>query len=101
MVSARVSKRSDKHYSHYLLAVLVLSSNQANAAENSQMNQQQQPNLELLEFLGSFATDEGEWIDPNSLLEEEFSSLIDSIAAQAASTRPQPNNPDNQDSAND
>jgi hypothetical protein len=34
------------------------------------------PDLEFLEFLGQFETDEGEWIDPGSLMAEEFSDLL-------------------------
>lgn len=34
------------------------------------------PSLEFLEFLGSFETDEGEWIDPESLMTEEFNELL-------------------------
>ena len=35
------------------------------------------PDLEFLEFLGQFETDEGEWIDPGSLMAEEFTDLLD------------------------
>ena len=35
------------------------------------------PSLEFLEFLGSFETDEGEWIDPESLMMEEFGELLE------------------------
>lgn len=38
------------------------------------------PNLELIEFLGSFSTDDGEWIDPESLLEEDFPALLKAAA---------------------
>ena len=34
------------------------------------------PDLEFLEFLGQFETDEGEWIDPGSLMAEEFTMLL-------------------------
>ena len=39
------------------------------------------PDLEFLEFLGQFETDSGEWMDPNSLLTEEFTELLDASAA--------------------
>ena len=39
--------------------LLVLCCTQANAAED------EQPSDELLEFLGSFESAKGEWIDPN------------------------------------
>lgn len=35
-----------------------------------------QPDLEFLEFLGQFETDDGQWIDPGSLLAEEFDDLL-------------------------
>lgn len=34
------------------------------------------PDLELLEFLGQFETDNGEWIDPGSLLTEDFEDFL-------------------------
>lgn len=37
----------------------------------------QLPDLEMLEFLGQFATDEGNWVDLDSLLSEEFEELLD------------------------
>ena len=39
------------------------------------------PDLEFLEFLGQFETDAGEWMDPSSLLTEEFTDLLDASAA--------------------
>jgi hypothetical protein len=48
------------------------------AAENEQS--EDAPDLEFLEFLeflGQFETDAGEWIDPGSLLTEEFTVLLD------------------------
>lgn len=36
-----------------------------------------QPDLEFLEFLGQFETDDGQWIDPGSLLADEFEDLLD------------------------
>ncbi len=35
------------------------------------------PDIELLEFLGSFQTDNGEWIEPESLLSDEFEDLFE------------------------
>jgi len=46
------------------------------------------PDIELLEFLGSFSTEEGEWIDPQSLLEEDLSMLIDMAARRRTNERP-------------
>jgi len=34
------------------------------------------PDLEFLEFLGQFETDNGEWVDPGSLLTEDFADLL-------------------------
>lgn len=54
------------------------------AAENNPRFQPQLPDLELLEFLGTFATDEGEWIDPDSLLDNNIGGLLDVDAGSAA-----------------
>ena len=57
------------------------------------------PDLEFLEFLGQFETDEGEWIDPGSLLAEAFTDLLDAaIATEPDSTdsgKAQPGNAGN------
>lgn len=45
------------------------------AAESEQS--EDAPDLEFLEFLGQFETDAGEWIDPDSLLTEEFTELLE------------------------
>lgn len=39
-----------------------------------------EPDLELLEFLGSFETDDGEWIAPESLLDSNFQQLLNMAA---------------------
>ena len=62
------------------------------AAENEQS--EDAPDLEFLEFLGQFETDAGEWIDPDSLLTEEFTELLD------ASTEANSDDNSSDDSAN-
>lgn len=52
------------------------------AAENEQVLQI--PDLELLEFLGSFQTDNGDWIEPESLLTGEFAELLNLAAEMDA-----------------
>jgi len=37
------------------------------------------PDLEFLEFLGSFETHSGDWIDPTELMLPEFQELLDSV----------------------
>ena len=54
------------------------------AAANNARFQSQLPDLELLEFLGSFATDEGDWIDPESLLDNNIAELLDATEGTAA-----------------
>lgn len=51
------------------------------AAEEEQT--EELPDLEFLEFLGRFETDSGEWMDPDSLLTEEFTELLD-VSTDAA-----------------
>lgn len=53
-----------------------------------------QPDLEFLEFLGQFETDDGQWIDPGSLLSEEFEDLLN-VAENSAP----PDNSDNSDNS--
>ncbi len=40
------------------------------------------PSIELLEFLGQWVTDEGQWIDPNDLAVEEFALLLDAAITE-------------------
>ena len=35
------------------------------------------PSVEFLEFLGEWQTDEGEWIDPEELDDEDFANKLD------------------------
>lgn len=58
--------------------------NCAQAAEDSQAIEL--PDIELLEFLGSFQTDQGEWIEPESLLTGEFAELLNIAARMDAVT---------------
>ena len=44
-------------------------------APRASAEDEQQPSLELLEFLGEWETEDGVWIDPLSLLETEESDL--------------------------
>ncbi len=44
------------------------------------------PSLEFLEFLGQWETDEGEWIAPEDLADENFVDLIESALTDSALT---------------
>ena len=69
------------------------------AAEDEPASQAQNaaPDIELLEFLGSFQTDNGEWVEPASLLTEEFTELLNLAARMdAASNSGTGTNDDNQ-----
>lgn len=48
------------------LALILLQWGTVAGAENGAL-----PDLELLEFLGMFATDDGEWVDPTDWIGEE------------------------------
>jgi hypothetical protein len=62
-----------------LSAHIVAFSLQTKAAENIDENSAGDlPGLELLEFLGQFETEQGEWMPPGELLMEEFETLLDS-----------------------
>jgi len=68
------SVRQNSHRGLVVLASVVLSQGgELNAATADDGF----PDLELLEFLGSFSTDTGEFIDPSVLLENEFGQLLD------------------------
>jgi len=64
------------------------------------------PTLEFIEFLGSFETDAGEWIDPTELIQPEFDQFMEAsqtlrpVPADGAGSNAQPglNHPvDNED----
>lgn len=42
------------------------------------------PDLEMLEFLGQFATDGGDWVEWDSLLSDEFGQLLDAAIENRA-----------------
>lgn len=53
----------------------------AYGAENESDNTEAElPDLEMLEFLGQFATETGDWIDPDSLISDEFLQLLDAVS---------------------
>jgi hypothetical protein len=39
--------------------------------------QEEAPSIEFLEFLGQWETDEGEWIAPEELADDEFAQLLE------------------------
>ncbi|MEZ5491498.1 MAG: hypothetical protein R3F50_14425 [Gammaproteobacteria bacterium] len=43
----------------------------------------QEPDLEFLEFLGSFETNSGEWISPAELMQPEFREFLDSARSSS------------------
>ena len=78
-----------------LFACMTGALSSAVAAQNEQ--NEATPDLEFLEFLGQFETDAGEWIDPDSLLTEEFTELLEA-STEADSDD---NSPNTDDAAND
>jgi len=62
----------------WVLLLLTISQGLRAAEETDPQTQEGQlPSLELLEFLGSFETDEGDWINPIDLVEIEFGLLLE------------------------
>jgi hypothetical protein len=55
-----------------LCLFISVSANTAQAVEQEVL-----PDVEFLEFLGKWETDEGEWISPGILLEEQFGQILD------------------------
>jgi hypothetical protein len=39
------------------------------------------PSLDFLEFLGSFETDSGQWVDPAELMQPDFEQLLENIGS--------------------
>lgn len=78
-----------------LLACVTGLISNTHAAENEQ--DPAEPDLEFLEFLGQFETDSGEWIDPDSLLAEEFTDLLDATTEGGAAS----DSTDNDNATND
>ncbi len=71
----------------------------AQAAENELSLQV--PDLELLEFLGSFQTDNGQWIEPESLLTGEFAELLNLASEMEAATGDAVNDEEENDQDNE
>lgn len=63
-----------------VLAVFSPTGYGAEANEQNSLEQQENtlPDLEFLEFLGSFETDSGEWVNPENLASEDFDALLSS-----------------------
>lgn len=73
--------------------------NCAQAAEDGQTIES--PDIELLEFLGSFQTEQGEWIEPESLLTGEFAELLNLAARMDAVTESAAEENDQDDNGQD
>ena len=56
----------------FMMMSFLITSLHADEATNEEM-----PSMEFLEFLGEWETEEGEWIDPLELENEEFGRLIE------------------------
>jgi hypothetical protein len=60
-----------------LVSAQTTSPTPAGLATQLPQEQEQGPSLELLEFLGQWETDDGEWIAPEDLADAEFGLLLD------------------------
>lgn len=45
-----------------------------------QLNNEQMPSMDFIEFLGEWETEQGEWIDPVDLENEETGQLIETTS---------------------
>ena len=59
------------------------------------------PDLEFLEFLGQFETNSSEWIDPDSLLTEGFTELLEASAEANSDDNSPSDSPNTDDATND
>jgi len=82
-----------------LLACVTGALPNTHAAENEQ--NEDVPDLGFLEFLGQFETDAGEWIDPDSLLTEEFTELLDASTGADSGDNSSNDSSDTDDATND
>lgn len=57
----------------FVVLVLMLSGGRAAASESNQ-KQEEQPSMEILEFLGDWQTREGVWFDPTAREEKQEST---------------------------
>lgn len=67
-----------------------------NAGTEATETDENMPDLEFLEFLGSFETDNGDWINPDRLADNDFDALLN--AARQAQQAGGQENPDDGDS---
>lgn len=75
-----------------LVLTLLIASSALGADQDGGDEQADVPPLELLEFLGQWETDDGEWIDPQELEDPELVNLLE--AALATETAPVETNDD-------
>lgn len=68
-------KVAEKLFAICLLGLI--STAQAVENETNTETESSLPDLEFLEFLGQFETDNGEWINPASLMTEDFEILLE------------------------
>ena len=61
----------------YLGSFMVLFFSMSLLFAEEQENNEELPSMAFLEFLGEWETDQGEWIDPIELEDEEFARLIE------------------------
>lgn len=70
-------RRKLKIYSDRILLFAFMAGSLSSTVAAQSEQSDDAPDLEFLEFLGQFETDAGEWIDPDSLLTEEFTELLE------------------------
>ena len=65
-----------KHYLDNVFVILLLCFSSYLFAED-RTSEETKPSIEFLEFLGEWETNEGEWIDPIELEDDELGKLIE------------------------
>ena len=85
----------------FLFLATQLSNAKAAEEETNDQTGSLSPDIELLEFLGSFETDNGEWVEPGSLLTEEFVDLLNLAARMDAISSGSNNSENNDDNQQD
>lgn len=75
LAKRRENKAADALLALCLSAMIATSHGAENESEAE--DEDTFPDLELLEFLGQFETDEGQWMPPSSLLADEFELILE------------------------
>jgi hypothetical protein len=91
---AETAYRNRPFCQNWLTVLLLLLISPPDEIQAADAVEEEYPDLELLEFLGSFSTDAGDFINPADLLDNEFGRMLD--LTEDATDNDAINNPENE-----